>query len=197
MERQSRQRHRTSKNKIKQEIENKKDAAKIDKQTQTPRKMKEQKNQKRQNQRTEQSNRASCYITQDENNSNNIPQADTSPQDKIESCNIEHEAPSPTQTLDKNQMPINRINNVLPSDTDYEWWIYNHTYMAHQAQINSLTYLYEEPSPFLMLDPTEHNFIARFFQDESLNNLTSLSQASQKDLLELSKGNPDLPIISL
>ena len=37
MERQSRQRHRTSKNKIKQEIENNKDAVKIDKQTQTPR----------------------------------------------------------------------------------------------------------------------------------------------------------------
>ena len=35
------------------------------------------------------------------------------------------------------------------------------------------------------------------FQDESLNNLTSLSQASQKDLFELPKGNPDLPIISL
>ena len=46
MERQSRQTHRTSKNKIKQEIENKKDAVKIDKQTQTPRTMKERKKKK-------------------------------------------------------------------------------------------------------------------------------------------------------
>ena len=96
MERQSRQRHRTSKNKTKQEIESNKIAVKIDKQTETPRTMKERKNRKRQNQSIEQSNRASCYTTQDESNSNNIPQADTSPQDEIESSNIEHEASSQT-----------------------------------------------------------------------------------------------------
>ena len=38
MERQSRQRNRTSKHKIRHEIENKKDTATIDKQTQTPKK---------------------------------------------------------------------------------------------------------------------------------------------------------------
>ena len=70
--------------------------------------------------------------------------------------------------------------------------------MVHQAKIYSQTYLYEEPCiPFLMLDPTEHNFIAGFFQDESLSNLTSLSQTSQNDLLKLFKGDPDLPIINL
>ena len=93
MERQSRQRHRTNKNKTKQERKNSEDAINIDKQTQTPKTMKEKKNRKRQNQCPKQSNRASCYPTQDESTSNNIPQADTSPQDKIESSNIEHEAP--------------------------------------------------------------------------------------------------------
>merc|ERR1711954_501690 len=87
-ERQSRQRHRTNKNKIKREIENKK--------TQTPRKMKERKKEKRQNKRTEQSNSATCYPTQDENNLNSIPQANTLPQDEIKSCHIEHEVPSHT-----------------------------------------------------------------------------------------------------
>ena len=92
MERQSRQRHRTNKNKTKQKIESNKIAVTIDKQTQTPRTMKEQKNRKRQNQSIEQYNRASCYPTQDESNSNNIPQAYTSPQDEIETSNIEHES---------------------------------------------------------------------------------------------------------
>ena len=138
--------------------------------------MKIQKKEKKQNGHAEQSNSTTCYPSQDENNSNNIPQANTSPQDEIKSCHIEHEAPSPTQTINKNQIPINEIDNVLPSDTDYEWWIYNHAYMAHQAQINSQTYLYEEPCIyFLILNPTEHNFIAGFFQDGSLGNLASLS----------------------
>ena len=101
MERQSRQRHRTNKNKIKQEIENKKDAATIDKQTQTPRKMKEQKKEKRQNKRTEQSNSATCYPTQDEDNLNNIPQTNTSAKDITKSYPIEHTSPSPTQAIKK------------------------------------------------------------------------------------------------
>ena len=109
MERQSRQRHRTNKNKTKQERKNSEDAINIDKQTQTPKTMKEKRN-KRQNQRIKQSNRASCYTTQDENNLNNIPQANISTQDEIESSNIDHEAPSQTQTLNKNQTRINKID---------------------------------------------------------------------------------------
>ena len=70
--------------------------------------------------------------------------------------------------------------------------------MTHQAQINSQPYLYEELNiHFLILNPTEHNFIAGFFQDGSIGNLSSLSQASQKTLLNLSKGNPNLPIVNL
>merc|ERR1711954_343187 len=46
----------------------------------------------------------------------------------------------------------------------------------------------------------KHNktqFQLGFFQDGSIGNLSSLSQASQKTLLNLSKGNPNLPIINL
>ena len=76
--------------------------------------------------------------------------------------------------------------------------MHNHAYMVHQAQINSQPYLYEEPNIyFLILNPTEHNFIAGFFQDGSLGNLSSLSQTSQKTLLNLSKGDPNLPIVDL
>ena len=122
MEKQSKQRHRTNKNKTKQERKNSEDAINIDKQTQTPKTMKDKRN-KRQNQRIKQSNGASCSTTQEENNLNNTPQANTSPQDKIESCNIDHTIPSQTQTHNKNQTQVNKIDNVLPSDADYEWWI--------------------------------------------------------------------------
>ena len=190
MEKQSRQRHRTNKNKTKQKEKNSANAINIDKQTQTPTTMKDKRNKK---QCIKQSNGASCSTTQEENNLNNTPQANTSPQDDIKSSNIDHEVPSQTH----NRTQVNRIDNVLPSDADYEWWIYNHTYMSHQSQKYKLTYLYEEPSYLLMLTTSEYNFIAGFFQDESLNNLTTLSQTYQKDLLGLSKGYPDLPIVTL
>ena len=118
MERQSRQRNRTSKHKIRHEIENKKDTATIDKQTQTPKKMKIQKKEKKQNGHTEQSNSTTCYLSQDENNTNNISQTNTSPQDKTKSCPIEHTSPSPTKAINKNQTPINEIDIILPFDTD-------------------------------------------------------------------------------
>ena len=50
---------------------------------------------------------------------------------------------------------------------------------------------------FLILNPTKQNFIAGFFQDKSIGNLSSLSQTSQKVILELSKGNSNLPIVNL
>ena len=130
MERQKRQRNRTSKHKIRHKIENKKDTATMDKQTQTPKKMMQinkytkkmniQKKEKKQNGHTEQSNSTTCYLSQDENNTNNISQTNTSPQNKTKPCPVEHTSPSPTQAIKKNQTPINEIDIILPSDTDYE-----------------------------------------------------------------------------
>ena len=97
-----------------------------------------------------------------------------------------------------NETEISNISNVTQSDSDYEWWINNQAYITHQAQINSQPHLYEKPNiQFLILNPTEHNFIAGFFQDKSIGNLSSLSQTLQKAILKLSKGNPNLPIVNL
>ena len=46
-------------------------------------KMNMQKKEKKQDEHNEQSNSTTCYPSQDENNTNNIPRANTSPQDKI------------------------------------------------------------------------------------------------------------------
>ena len=74
----------------------------------------------------------------------------------------------------------------------------SHAYITQQAQINSQPHSYEKPNiQFLTLNPTEHNFIAGFFQVKSINNLSLLSWPSQKAILKLSKGNPDLPITNL
>ena len=113
-------------------------------------------------------------------------------------CPQKHTLPPQTKTNDNKQTTTNNIDIILLLDPDYEWWIHNHAYMVHQAQINSQPYLYEEPDIyFLILNPTEHNFIAGFFQDGSLGNLSSLSQTSQRALFKLLKGHPDLPIVDL
>ena len=106
MERQSRQRQRTTKHEIEKEIKNKKDKATIDKQTQTPKKMKGHKKEKKQKEQTEQSNNTSCCLSQDENNTDNLSQTNTSPQDKTESCPIKHTSYPQTHTTDNNQTPI-------------------------------------------------------------------------------------------
>ena len=113
MERQSRQRSRTSKHKIRHEIGNKKDTATMDKQTQTPKKMvqiykytkkmKIQKKENKQNEQTEQSCNTTCCLSQDENNTDNISQTNTSPQDKTKPCPIKHISHPQTHTTDNNQ----------------------------------------------------------------------------------------------
>ena len=190
MEKQSKHRHRTSKNKTKQKQKDNANTIIIDNQTQTTTTMRDKGNKK---QRIKQSNKTPCSTTQGEDNLQNTPRANTPPQDDLESNHPDHEIPSQTH----NRIQVNRIDNILPSDADYEWWIYNHNYMSHQSQKYKLTYLYEEPSYNLLLLTSGYNFIAGFFQDESLNNLTTLSQTSQKNLLELSKGYPDLPMLTL
>ena len=84
-------------------------------------KMNIQKKEKKQNGYTEHSNSTPCYLSQDENNTNNISQTNTSPQDKTKPCPIKHTSHPQTQTTDNKQTPINDIDIILPSDTDYEW----------------------------------------------------------------------------
>ena len=74
-------------------------------------------------------------MSQHESNTENLSQTDTSLQDKTKSCPLKHTSHPQTQTTDNKQKPINDIHIILPSDTDYEWWIHNHAYMVHQAQI--------------------------------------------------------------
>merc|ERR1712081_113828 len=95
MEKQSRQRHRTNKNKTKQKEKNSAHGINIDKQTQTTTTMRDKRNKK---QRIKQSNKTSCSTTQEEDNLNNTPQANTPPQDDIKSNNFDHEIPSHTHT---------------------------------------------------------------------------------------------------
>ena len=94
-------------------------------------------------------------------------------QQNIQSISHIHKQSNTPYTNDPNDnhTKIWNIENILSSDPDYEWWINNHAYITQQAQINSQPHLYEKPNiQFLTLNPTEHNFIAGFFQDKSFNN---------------------------
>ena len=48
-------------------------------------------------------------------------------------CPLKQTANSTTKENNDNQTRIWNIENILPSDPDYEWWIHNHAFMAHQA----------------------------------------------------------------